>query len=134
MALDPSQKLPVPTVQLNRGRAMTLVLQHLHQQGHRKIALMGMGSDDLYKASRMRGLRKTARDLDLQLGEDLIFIDEDNYSWRDYASGVGLAQKLLKLKGPKPTALVFLNDRLAIAGMKTLREMGHRRIFRGWFR
>ncbi|MEX0326136.1 MAG: LacI family DNA-binding transcriptional regulator [Puniceicoccaceae bacterium] len=124
VAVDATNSLPVMRVQLDRQEAMRKVLKHLHELGHRKIALLGLGSDDMYRADRLKGLKAGCRDLGMNFERNLLFIDEEGYSWRDYSFGALLGKKVLEFVGERPTALVCLNDCLAISAMRALQEAG----------
>lgn len=124
VAVDARNSLSSMQVQLDRQEAMEKVLQHLHELGHRKIALLGLGSDDMYRADRLKGLKRGCRDLGMQFEKNLLFIDEEGFSWRDYAFGAVLGKKVLELEGQQPTALICLNDCLAIGAMRALQEAG----------
>jgi len=124
VVLDPRHKLSVSTVCLNRGKAMALILKHLHGLGHRRFGLLGFGSDDMYKKARSDGLKRASRELGIEFEKEVITIEEEGYSWRDYAFGEVLAKKLLGRPGGQPSALICLNDRLAIGSMKALRDAG----------
>jgi DNA-binding LacI/PurR family transcriptional regulator len=124
VAVDSKSNLPVMRVQLDRQKAMKIILEHLHDLGHRKIALLGLGSDDMYSGDRATGLRKATKVLGMDYGEDLVFIDAEGFSWRDYSFGAVLGKKVLEIEGDRPTALVCLNDCLAIGAMRALQEAG----------
>lgn len=125
VAVDPQHELPVSTVSLDRKGAMVMKLRHLHGLGHRRIAILGLGSDELYRDTRMEGLRKGCRELGLDPERDLVRVDEPGLSWRDYRCGAVLAEKALALPAPRPTAFFCLNDRLAIGALRVLLEAGH---------
>ena len=124
VVVDSMNALPVMRVQLDRQEAMRMVLEHLHGLGHRKIGLLGLGSDDLYSMDRSAGLRDACAALGLDHEEDLISIDAEGFSWRDYSFGAELGKKVLELEGEHPTALVCLNDCLAIGALRVLQEAG----------
>ena len=124
VAVDARNALPVMRVQLNRAKAMETILKHLCELGHRRIGLLGLGSDDMYRAERSKGLKKACKGLDLDYDRDLQFIDESGYSWRDFSFGAVLARKVLEMGRNRPTALVCLNDCLAVSAVRALQEAG----------
>ncbi len=124
VAVDARNSLPVMRVQLDRAKAMETILEHLYGLGHRKIGLLGLGSDDMYRAARMKGLKNACDTLGLNRERDLQFIDEAGFSWRDFAFGAVLARKVLEMKRNRPTALVCLNDCLAVSAVRALQEAG----------
>ena len=78
----------------------------------------------MYQTDRISGLKRSCRKLGMTFSRDLLFIDAGGYSWRDYSFGAVLGRKVLELKGDSPTALVCLNDCLAIGAMRVLQEAG----------
>lgn len=124
VAVDARNALPVMRVQLNRAKAMETILEHLQELGHRRIGLLGLGSDDMYRAERIRGLKRACKKLGLDYDRDLQFIDETGYSWRDFSFGAVLANKVLEMQRNRPTALVCLNDCLAVSAVRALQEAG----------
>ena len=75
---------------------------------------------------RWQGLKDAAHELELQYGRDLILLDDKNFSHQDYMFGASLARQVMDLGSTGPTALVCLNDRLAIGAMRALQEAGKR--------
>ncbi|NDV62131.1 LacI family transcriptional regulator [Puniceicoccales bacterium CK1056] len=124
VAVDPRHALPIPRVSLDRGKAMEIKLRHLHELGHKKIAVLGLSSDDMYQGIRKRGLRRAAGNLGLDFKKDLQFIDEPGYDQQNYKFGSLLARKVLEMGKGGPTALFCLNDRIAIGAMRGLQEAG----------
>lgn len=126
VAVDPRHPLPIARVSLDRGKAMELKLRHLTGLGHRKIGVLGFGSDDMYQSVRWSGLRRAAKLLDLRLDEDILFIDEPGFHQQSYQFGSILAHKVMELGPSGPTALFCLNDRIAIGAMRGLQSAGRR--------
>jgi DNA-binding LacI/PurR family transcriptional regulator len=124
VVVDSTNDLPVMRVQLDRQKAMAMVLEHLREMGHRRIALLGLGSDDMYRKDRTTGLKRACKALGLDFEKDLMFIDAEGFSWRDYSFGAELGKKVLALRKNQPTALVCLNDCLAVGAMRVLQEGG----------
>jgi DNA-binding LacI/PurR family transcriptional regulator len=126
VAVDARHALPIPRVSLDRGKAMEVKLRHLTELGHRRIAVLGLGSDDMYQAIRRRGLRKAAGVVGLDFERDIQFIDEPGHGQQSYAYGAILAGKVLALGKQGPTALFCLNDRIAVGTLRGLQEAGCR--------
>ena len=109
----------VTNVVLDHRRAAELVVRHLHQLGHRRIAFMrgqpfSSDSDD-----RWRSLVAVARDLGLEVSPELTVQLE-----RDLTSpelGYPVVQQLLQHR-KKFTALVSFNDIAAIGAIRALRD------------
>lgn len=126
VAVDPREAVPVSRVWLDRHGAMEMKLKHLVELGHRRIAVLGLRSDDLYGAVRLRGLRKAAKALSLEEGKHYWFMDDDRYALQDYRYGVELARRVMAGGGERPTALFCLNDRLAMGALRCLQDAGKR--------
>jgi DNA-binding LacI/PurR family transcriptional regulator len=126
VAVDARHALPIPRVSLDRGKAMEVKLRHLTELGHRRIAVLGLSSDDMYQAIRRRGLRKAAGLVGLDFERDIQFIDEPGHGQQSYAYGSILAGKVLALGTDGPTALFCLNDRIAVGTLRGLQEAGCR--------
>ena len=124
VAVDSRNALPIPRVSLDRGKAMELKLRHLHELGHKKIAVLGLGSDDMYQSIRRRGLRRAAKLLGLDFEGDLQFYDEPGYGQQSYEYGSLLAERVLESGVNRPTALFCLNDRIAAGALRGLQAAG----------
>lgn len=124
VAVDPTQPLRIPRVTLDRGQAMELMLGYLVDLGHRKIGLLGFNSDDMYPAVRRKGLERAAGEHGVDFSRDLQSFDLEGFGHQDYRLGAILGEQVLALGKKGPTALLCLNDRIAIGAMRTLQEAG----------
>lgn len=121
--VDPLNESLRPAVTMDRALAMKLLVQHLVTHGHRRIALLGIRRTCY--PDRWRGLRAAFRKHHLSEPNDIrIWAHEDSMA-QDYAHGRQLAEELLA-DGFKPTAILALNDRVAIGAMTRLQEAGWR--------
>ncbi len=125
IVVDPSTDLPLPTVELDRKDALSQGLCHLYDLGHRQIALFGMEHDSVYGPKRMAGLHETAIELGLKPENTFFAFDDPSDPSFDYGSGSVLADAFLKEDCPA-TAIIALNDCIAIGAIHTLREAGLR--------
>jgi DNA-binding LacI/PurR family transcriptional regulator len=126
VAVDPRNPLRIPRVSLDRGKAMEMKLRHLQQLGHRRIGVLGFGSDDMYQPVRRRGLRRAADLLGYDCERDLMFFDEPGHHQQSYQFGALLAERVLGMGAAAPTALFCLNDRIAIGALRGLQAAGLR--------
>lgn len=124
VAVDPRHALPIPRVSLDRGKAMAIKLRHLHELGHRRIGILGFGSDDMYEGIRRRGLKRAAERLGFDFAEDIRFFDEAGHHQQSYAFGALLAEKVMEAGEAGPTALFCLNDRIAVGALRALQQAG----------
>lgn len=125
--IDPENPVPGDKAQLDRGRSMKLILEHLAGLGHKKIALLGIDPQNRFGALRIPGLVRYASEVGLDFAKDFLFVfhpGEQNHTF-DY--GYELAGELVeKHAGNLPTAIIALNDRIAIGAINRLREDGIR--------
>lgn len=105
-----------PTVWIDDAQATATVLRYLRALGHRRIGHVAGPADLEHTAMRMEAVRDYGPEL------DLIPIPSEP---TDYSAGAGAAvtRELLSRSEP-PTALMFDNDVLAVAGLGVAAEMG----------
>jgi len=123
LLIDPEISLPYSEVTLDREEAMRLVLEHLYSLGHRSFAILGIDPEDAYGARRWLGIRKTAKTLGISLKTQVSSFFKPNYYNHDCRYGEYLAEQLLR-SGFLPTAVIALNDRVAMGAIKCLRAAG----------
>lgn len=123
LAIDPFSESDLPRISLDRGYAMRISLEKLFELGHRKIAALGIRADVIYGAERIASLEKVAGELGLEWGEGLkLVIDEDNREM-DFDAGRELAKRFLS-EASDCTAILAINDQVAIGAMRVLLENG----------
>ncbi|MFC6333410.1 LacI family DNA-binding transcriptional regulator [Paenibacillus septentrionalis] len=122
----------IPTVLINgtvKGNAITRVatdeyagtcmaVQHLIDNGHEHIAFLGGEMHMSTTSNKLRAFKKTLKDAGLQVREEWILPDSFSID-----SGRGLMHKLLELR-KKPTAVMCINDFVAIGAIKTAVDHG----------
>jgi DNA-binding LacI/PurR family transcriptional regulator len=107
----------LPGVWSDDGAAITAVVEYLAALGHQRIARVA-GLPDLYHtALRDRGVAAAAS----RLGLDVTTVYAD-YTGEDGAR----ATRGLLSRRPAPTALIYDNDVMAVAGVAVAHEMGVR--------
>ena len=133
--LQHSMKLPVVSVAghkeiegvtnvvLDQRRAADLLLRHLHQLGHRKIAFMRGGSHSSDADERWECLMDVARELKLEVPDELKVAIQTKVSTPQM--GFGPATELVG-RGVMFTALVCYNDLSAIGAIRALKDHGLR--------
>ncbi|MEV5612734.1 LacI family DNA-binding transcriptional regulator [Streptomyces sp. NPDC052225] len=93
--------------------------RHLLARGRRRIAVVGgsvrgrQGTDRL----RTEGYREALKEAGVPFDADLV-VPVDAYHWRDGARAAGA----LLDEGPRPDALLCLNDHLALGALRSLHE------------
>lgn len=100
--------------------ATAQIMSHLFELGHRRIGFAhGVGSPDL-ATNRLKVFRKSFSDRDIPLDEDLIV-----HCGKSMEDGYQATRRLLDLE-PRPTAIVTVNDLLAIGALRAITEQGLR--------
>ncbi|WP_431930793.1 LacI family DNA-binding transcriptional regulator [Nonomuraea jabiensis] len=106
-----------PTVRTNDEGAVHQAVSHLHDLGHRRIARISGPNTLLHTRTRTRALLQTAGAAGIEA-----IVEEGDYSEE---SGAKLTEMLLNRPDP-PTAIVYDNDLMAVAGLNAAKELGVR--------
>jgi len=125
--VDPENPVPGDRVLLDRSRSMKLVLEHLTGLGHRRIALLGIDPKNRFGALRMPGLKQYAPECGLDFERDFMLVFHPGETNHTFEYGFELASEFIERSAGKlPTAIIALNDRIAIGAINRLREDGIR--------
>lgn len=121
--IDQANVTGANSVSFDRAGAMHLVMNHLLDLGHRSFGLLGMEQQEQQTRDRLRGITEalTARGLDPAVHTRSL--DQLEPRENDFTFGRALARAFARLDKP-PTALVGVNDEVAIGAMLALEEMG----------
>jgi LacI family transcriptional regulator len=111
----------VTNVVLDQRRAAELLLRHLYQLGHRKIAFMRGGSHSSDADERWECMMEVAKELRLEVPASMTAAIETRES--SPAMGVGPATELVD-RGVEFTALVCFNDMSAFGAIRALKDHG----------
>jgi len=123
--VDPEHPVPGDKVLLNRSRSMKLILEHLTGLGHRHIALLGIDPKNRFGALRIPGLKQHAPECGLDFERDFTLVFHPGETNHTFEYGYELAGELIaQAAGKLPTAIIALNDRIAIGAINRLREDG----------
>jgi DNA-binding LacI/PurR family transcriptional regulator len=117
----------VTNVVLDQQRAAELILRHLYQLGHRRIAFMRGGSHSSDADDRWECLMNVARDLQLAIKPEWLVQLELRVSTPElgYVPAAELLNRPANLRsgsGDHFTALVCYNDIAAMGAIRALRE------------
>ena len=118
--VDPHQPQTIPSVALDRQKAMRLLMDHLFRLEHTCFGLLGTGRNDVWRWPALVDIAR-ARHLDPEKiylhFDDLLHIESM------IERGQLMAQAVLEMDR-RPTALIAANDQMAIGVIQTLREAG----------
>jgi DNA-binding LacI/PurR family transcriptional regulator len=111
------------TISLNRALGLKQVVDMLLEQGHRTFGLLAFSGQVRGTLDRVRGVREalTARGLDFKRcvsSLDHLFVRENDFEY-----GRQIAKRFIRSK-ELPTAVIGLNDAIAIGAMHGLQEEG----------
>jgi LacI family transcriptional regulator len=115
-----ASSLSHPFVDLDSQAGTFAAVNHLLDNGHRRIAFLGMPIAYTYAQHRLDGYMQALRATDLPLHPDLIVPD-----LQDETATRAAVDRLLLLPLP-PTALAAASDLLAIYAMRALEDRGLR--------
>jgi DNA-binding LacI/PurR family transcriptional regulator len=124
VAVAGHRKIPgVTNVVLDQMRAAELILKHLYQLGHRRVAFMRGGSHSSDADERWECLMRAARELKLVIQPEWLVQLELRVSTPELGY-VPAVELLNRCHGAEKcfTALVCYNDIAAIGAMRALRE------------
>ncbi len=125
--IDPEYPVPGDKAMLDRGRSMKLILEHLVALGHQRIALLGIDPLNRFGALRMPGLKRYAPMLGLNFARDFLLVFHPGETHHTFDYGYELVGELVEQSaGDLPTAIIALNDQIAIGAINRLREDGIR--------
>jgi len=114
----PDQPSPFPAVSIDDTQGVAESVRHLSSLGHRRIAHVAGSAAMLHGRRRRDAFTRAMQAAGLGEGQ----IVETDFS---IAAGADATRKLLRQPEP-PTAIVFANDPMAIAGIGVAQELGVR--------
>lgn len=107
----------ISNVLIDNHQGASLAVEHLIQNGHRKIAFIGGEVNHPSIGERLRGYEETMHEHNLST-DDLIFCDEP---YTSVENGYAATSCLFK-KGTPFTAIIASNDTVATGAMRCIRE------------
>jgi DNA-binding LacI/PurR family transcriptional regulator len=115
LAGGPDPKRLLPCVAVDDGAAIRLLVDHLRETGHRRLAYVSGPADLLHVHRRIAAFRQAAAGI----------LAEPGVVGTDYSDEQGLAAtRRLIGAAVLPDAVVFDNEVLAVAGLRALRAQG----------
>ena len=115
-----SSELVFPFVDVDGSLGMRLATEHLLSQTHSKIAVLAWPESSRVGTNRIDGYFQAMRAAGVKVIPEWIIRDQGTYE-----VGYEAATRLLELAQPiKPTAIVALNDAMAIGAMHAIQSAG----------
>lgn len=111
------------TVSLDRAKAMELVVNHLLDFGHRTFGLLGIARAPSSRFDRLTGIHAALRAREMNFETCTLSLDHLHERNNDFEYGRRLAGSFLQL-ARRPTALLALNDEIAVGVLRGLHEAG----------
>jgi len=109
-----------PLVDENSALGMEMVVNHLAEKGHRRIAFIAAPQDLKFAYARFEGFKKAMENHNLPILPELM-VNGD----LTQRSGNKVARQLLSLS-QRPTAIVASNDLMAIGALSAAHDLGAR--------
>jgi LacI family transcriptional regulator len=109
----------LPVVGMDNVGGAEAMIEHLFEQGHRRVALLTGPKGNFDSEQRLIGCRTAAARLGISLDDDLIWTGGFTM-----ASGVRAAKELLDSKAPLPDAIFCFNDAMAIGMVNEFHRAG----------
>ena len=106
------------TVAEEVAEGAALMVEHLVQQGHERIALINTPTDLFFSSEFLAGFQRAMRQANLPVNED--FLEESDFTQRD---GYRAGQTLLS-KSESPTAIIAADDVVALGVMAAAQDQG----------
>ena len=114
----------VSSVMVDNEAGGRLALEHLYQQGHRRIALIRGPKRLIDSAPRWKGIQKFAQSAKLELDSGLVMQLPDEFDPNSsFEHGYRLTEELLQ-HTKKFTALLAFDDLAALGAMRALAKAG----------
>lgn len=101
------------SIRTDEGKGIELVLDHLIEQGHTKIGLVGGFKSITTTAAKLKSFKSTLEKRGLVFNSDWVI--SSNF---DIESGQEALKKLVEKNEDLPTALIGINDMVAIGMLK----------------
>ena len=111
------------TIALDRAHGMEIVVRHLVELGHTQFGLLALSGSYRSVRDRISGIEAALEAASLNLAENTRSLDHLHVRTNDFDYGRSLGLSFAAEKKP-PTAMIALNDEIAIGAMRGLQESG----------
>jgi DNA-binding LacI/PurR family transcriptional regulator len=122
--IDPLQVRYGLAVRTDREAAMCAIIHMLADRGHRRIAVVGVDPAGSYGRQRVAGFKKGCLGAGLRWGKEVRL--EPLTEREDYVQEGAAYGEELAARREKPTAVVALNDRMALGLIRAFQQNGLR--------
>lgn len=109
----------LPVVGMDNVGGAEAMVEHLFEQGHRRIAVVLGPTDNFDSQQRFLGCQRAFSRLGLSMDERLLLSGDFTM-----ASGSRVAREFLESKSPMPDAIFCFNDAMAIGVLSELQRAG----------
>lgn len=113
-----TESTPGPCVRIDNVAAVERVMEHLFKLKHRRIGLITGPNENPHTVDRMKGYRQALEKAGINFDPSLI-AEGEYTTW----SGADAAAQLCNVAN-RPTAIVSMNDEMAIGAIQALRSRG----------
>ena len=120
--VDPVHVHNRATVFLDRAVAQCKLFDHLFELGHRRIALLGFDEEDNW---RWPPLVQSAKDRGLDPKKVFVSTARKKSSETNVEAGARMAIDVAKKSSRRPTALMCLDDQVAVGAVQALKQAGY---------
>lgn len=107
-------------INIDEGQSMEILMEHLLENGHRDIALIGGRANVKSTQDKRFRYRQILRKHGIDIVEDYIVTGETY----DTEGGYEAMKKFLRKDIPMPSAFIAINDFTAVGVMRCLKEQG----------
>ena len=111
------------TVSLDRASAMVALVNNLLDHGHRTFGLLGIARAPASRYDRLTGINAALRARGLDFDAATVSLDHLHERRNDFDYGYKLARSFVE-QPHRPTALLALNDEIAIGALRGLHDSG----------
>jgi len=113
-----TEATPGPCIRIDNIAAIAQTVQHLYDLGHRRIGLITGITDNPHTVDRMKGYKRGLENVGLSYDPSIV-VEGEYTIW----SGTKAAHSLCE-NNNRPTAVVCMNDEMAIGAIQTFRSRG----------
>jgi LacI family transcriptional regulator len=104
-------------IERNLERGIFTVMRHFYNLGHRKIGFLGGEVGVKITSDRFKAYKKNLTELGLEYDEGFVHFS-------DYYVADGYSAMRDQLRGPLPTAIIAMNDMVALGAVRALNDAG----------